>query len=607
MSSVSSTPTKVVGQWGGRREGGGAKPLTDVQRLERQIRRQGLEVEGPVSDPVEVMSRLIGLSPRVAGLRPDLVALLGRRSVVSPVRHLERFLETHCRYTQIGELDPKRPVALGDPFQLVRHEREFLGEALECDDTGRRVYKRAGLIIGRKNRKSTLAAALSLYFGSPADGEHRPVVVQAAGVRDQAAKLYVTARGFIDDPLYGSERLQRLFVAQTSEISCPSIGGKIHRVAGDGDNNHSLDPHLVICDELHSWKTPKQRENWKALTTAGGGRRDPFILFITTEGDGDANELSEMMERVEESSDTDVEGRRPGLTVFRNRAAGLLVYRYAAPSEVDRVKTTTRDVRLIKLANPAPWRTIARLREDLADPMVDESTKLRLYGNIRGEGPGRWISDDSWDECRLPGSDPDDPGVIPQGSVVAVGVDAARTRDTTAVSWVWDRGPELGLVVRVRVWSCKQHKPHHVYVPGRLDNDLARDWIREELIGKCGYQISGVFYDPRFFDDQADELSDEDDLVTVELTQSDEPMRDAWNDFHRRIFEGRVPTVWHDGDPVLRQHVRNAVGIRASRGWIVRKADDERPIDGLAAVVMGCYGASVEPEPEPEPWSELWE
>jgi hypothetical protein len=71
---------------------------------------------------------------------------------------------------------------------------------------------------------------------------------------------------------------------------CPSIAGTIRRVAGDGDNNQSLDPHVVIADELATWKTPKQRENLRALTTAGGGRRDPFFLFISTETDDDESE-----------------------------------------------------------------------------------------------------------------------------------------------------------------------------------------------------------------------------------------------------------------------------------------------------------------------------
>jgi hypothetical protein len=64
---------------------------------------------------------------------------------------------------------------------------------------------------------------------------------------------------FITDPRYGSDELRKLFQAQANAILCPSVGGKIERVAGDGDPSHSLDPHVVVCDELHVRKTSKQR------------------------------------------------------------------------------------------------------------------------------------------------------------------------------------------------------------------------------------------------------------------------------------------------------------------------------------------------------------
>lgn len=510
-------------------------------------------------------------------MRPELAE---RFEVIAAEDHVDAFLRMFCRYSQLGEVADGGPV-LGDPFTLEEYEREFLGEALACDEHGRRVYKRAGLKIARKNRKTTLSAGLSLYFGSPADGEHRPSIIQAAGVKDQAGKLYSTTRAFIDDPLYGSPGLQQLFLAAQTQILCPSIGGEIKRVAGDGDNNHSLDPHVLIADELHTWKTPKQRENWKALTTAQGGRLDPFILFISTEGDGDDNELALLMERIESSVTTEVERRRPGLTVYRNPEAGLLVFEYAAPAKVGELATTIADVELIKLANPAPWRTEERIAEDLADPMVDASTKLRLYGNIRGQGPGRWISDEAWLECE------DRDVEIPDGATIAVGVDGARTRDCTAVAWAWQR-EDGATVVRTHVWTCKEHKAHHTFVPGRLDNDLARDFIRTELMSN--YEISGVFYDPRYFDDQADDLDTEDRLRVVELTQSDRGMQDAWDGFYEKVYGGGTPGLIHNGDPVLRQHVKNAVGLKAARGWIVRKSNDDKPIDGLAATVMGLYG-----------------
>jgi hypothetical protein len=70
----------------------------------------------------------------------------------------------------------------------------------------------------------------------------------------------------------------------------------------------------------------------------------------------------------------------------------------------------------------------------------------------------------------------------------------------------------------------------------------------------------------------------------------------AWDDFYAAIHEGPRPRVLHDGDPVLRAHVRAAAGVKTERGWkvskIERKGRRELPIDALASVVMGRYRAA---------------
>jgi phage terminase large subunit-like protein len=580
VSVTDTKPKKPKGQWGGRRDGAGAKPLTAEERHERALARAGIAAEDFGSDPVRWMAGLLNaISPRVAALRPDLAAEF---EVMEPVEHLAVFARTFCRYTQLGEVAAGGP-ELGDPFEFEEHEREFLAEALACDERGRRVYKRAGLEIARKNRKTTLMAVLSLYFGSPADGEHRPLVVQAAGVKEQAGKLYDTTKAFIDDPSYGSMLLRKLFAAGLTRIECAAIGGEIRRVAGDGDNNHSLDPHVVMADELHTWKTPKQRENWKALTTAQGGRLDPFIFFITTEGEGDDNELAALHERLDESPNTEIEQRRAGLTIFRNRRAGMLVYRYEAPGQVKGRTLTIDDLAEIKLANPAPWRTLERIAEDLADPFVDTVTKLRLYANRRAQAAGRWISDERWAECCSTLE-------IPKNALVTVGVDAARTRDTTACVWSWLS--DDGVVVqRSRVWTCVpgrvEAREADVFVPGgRLDNDLVRDFIRYELMRDYAARL--LFFDERYFDTQANDLS-KDGMTVVEMHQGKPEMVAAWDEFYKAIHTGPKPTLAHNGDPVFNEHRRKANGLKTERGWNVSKKTGD-VIDALAAAVMSRYG-----------------
>jgi phage terminase large subunit-like protein len=562
------------GKWGGRRHGksveehvrdGTFRP--DRHDPDWQPKQKPIAI----ADPVEYVAERIGLSPRAAALRPDLAE---RFEVVSAGEHLHRFGLHFCKHTRAVPEGPP----LGSPFGLEMYQRAFFDEALSVDEYGHRIFGFAVLLIPRKCGKTTGSSLASLYMASPADGEHRPEVILAAGFLKQTGKLWDNASAFITDPRYGSEELRKLFLAQANAILCPSVGGRIERVAGDGDSNHSLDPHVVVCDELHVWRTPKQRENWRALTTAQGGRTDPLILAISTEGDGDDNELAQLLERIEADEATERERRTPQLTVYRNRDAGELVFKYAIGS-----KATLADLDEFVGANPASWRTRERIARDLAGRRVDDQTKLRLYGNRRGGGAGRWISDERWEESYSLDE-------IPEGAPIVVGVDGARTRDTTAVGWAWLRD-DGRVLVRSRVWSTRDDAPHDVYVPGRLDNNLARDFIRDVLMEE--HETSLLFYDERYFSTQADDLS-ADGMTVVEMHQGKPEMNAAWDEFYEAVHEGLVPRVLHNGDRVLRAHVQAAGGVKTERGWkvskIERKGPREKPIDALAAVVMARYG-----------------
>jgi phage terminase large subunit-like protein len=581
MTVAAEKPT-----WGGRRHGKSVQQhIADgTYRPDRHdpdyVRKPGvLELD----DPVLWMVERIGLSPRLVKLRPDLE---GSFEVVSPGVHFDRFLRHFCRHTRQVPSGPP----LGSPFALEPPQLAFFEEAFSVDGSGSRIYGQAASVQPRKTGKTTGAGGASLYLGSPADGEHRPEVIMAAGTLKQTGKLSGQTVAFINDKRYGSAELQALFQVLTTEIRCPSIGGVIQRVAGDGDSNHSLDPHAVVADELHTWKTPKQRENWKALTTAQGAREDPFVLTISTEGEGDENELAQLLDRVF-SSPTVVRDRvNDCLTIYRDTDSGFLAYFYAIPTTA-----TLQDVDAFVRASPASWRTHARIAKDLATPMVDEPTKLRLYGNRRAHHRDRWISQEKWDECLLD-TKPGD--FMPAEALIAVGADGARTRDTTAVAWAWI--DELDRCrIQVRVWSTRRDVPHHVFVEGgRLNNDDARDFIRSELMGRFSTRL--LFYDERYFDDQAEDLS-RDGLTVTEMHQGKPEMQAAWDGFYEAIHEGAAPTIAHDGDEVFAKHVAAAVGIKTERGWRVSKKPSggttsslhaDKPIDALAAAVMAHFAAT---------------
>lgn len=484
-------------------------------------------------------------------------------------------------------------------------EREWADEALEVDPaTGLRVYRRAGLVIPRKNGKTTLASALALYCGGPADGESSPHVVLAAPSKENAGELFEQATEFISHPQHGSRELSQLYIAQRQAIFCPSVRGVIKRVSADGNTNHGLNPHVVIVDELHAFKTPKQLELWRALGTAQGARRDPLLLFITTAGeDRRRSLLGKLLERVKRAADVEIEQRRPGLTCYRSRARRLLIYEYAAPAQVEEegemrpLRAEPRFAAFFKMANPAEHRSQARLEEDLADEFVDEPSKLRLFGNVWAASAARWIRDEEIEAARSE-QDIAEPEEGEKKPKVALAVDAALFRDTAAVAMA-RLLPDGRVMHAGRAWGARRDVAAHEYHPGEIELEELEQYV---LSLRERFRIVALAYDPRFFADTAQRLKKQ-GLRVVEMTQSSPVMGDATQEYYLAWKESRVLLPDGPPDDVLEAHIAATAGVATERGWKISKlssaaeheegSGEERPvIDLCVAGVMAHYTAT---------------
>lgn len=491
---------------------------------------------------------------------------------------------------------------------MYPEQAAFVDEAFERDPgTGRRLYGAVIWKVPRKNGKTTMCGGLGLYLASPdavgavelGEGgalslvsEPRPHVIFAAGSKEQAAETYGQAKAFIDDPMNGSPELAALWVAQETLLECPSVGGVVKRVAGDGHLNHGLNPFAVIADEIHAWHTPRQLENWRALTTAQGARRDPVIVGITTEGDDPDSLLEQIIARIRDAPNTEVEERNlvampdgrelPCLRIYRNRQARVLVYEYGVPEGTPLDRTD-----IWKAANPAPWRTEQRIYEDLLDPLIDEATKRRLYGNELVDSPSQWLPPGRWNELAEPRAEP------AAGGAVIVAGDASRTRDTTAVAVLGKRA-DGRYVLKTHVWALRKSQQAHTYQEGNAINlkavrrHIAGSVLTGPLYEGCeddlvsAYAVRLFAYDPRFLDEMATDF-DEAGLTVAALEPTSTEYLDALQDFYDGVADGLIV---HDGDPVLAAHVRAAAGKKLERGWQVRKLDARRPIDALVACVI---------------------
>lgn len=179
-----------------------------------------------------------------------------------------QFIETFCRHSK-GD-------GAGQPMILRPWQKQILDELFELRPDGRRRYRTALLGMPRKNAKSTLGAALSLYF-LVADGEPGGEVYSVAGDRQQARVVFGEAKRMVEaDP-----ELSGLIKVYRDVLEVPSTNSVYRVLSADAGLQQGLNPHAVLFDELHVQKTP---DLWDAMTLGSGTRSQPLTVAITTAG-----------------------------------------------------------------------------------------------------------------------------------------------------------------------------------------------------------------------------------------------------------------------------------------------------------------------------------
>ncbi len=158
--------------------------------------------------------------------------------------------------------------------------------------TGLRRFRRAMLLVPRKNAKTTLAAGIGLY-GLVADNEFGAEVYCGATSEKQALEVFSTARMMVAlDPdlkkAFGIQiNARNLSVEVTNSKFEPVIG-----VPGDGAS-----PSIAIHDEVHEHATDAQIST---METGQGARENPLQLLISTAGDNQAGPCYQIMKEYEQ-------------------------------------------------------------------------------------------------------------------------------------------------------------------------------------------------------------------------------------------------------------------------------------------------------------------
>lgn len=140
-----------------------------------------------------------------------------------------------------------------------------------------RRYRRALILVPRKNGKSLIAAGVGLYMAF-ADGEAGAEVYSGATSLDQAMEIFRPAKQMVERTPRMVDRFQ--IEVQARSLTSSSTGARFLPVVGKPGDGAS--PSCALIDELHEHQTS---ELYECMRTGMGARRQPLLLAISTAGD----------------------------------------------------------------------------------------------------------------------------------------------------------------------------------------------------------------------------------------------------------------------------------------------------------------------------------
>lgn len=196
-----------------------------------------------------------------------------------------RFIETFCHHHE-GALAPGL-------LTLELWQKALVSVLFGIvDSNGIRQFREAFVVIGRKNGKTLLAAAIAEYMAIM-DGEYGARVFFCAPKLDQARLCYDAFFQMMQkEPeiaALAKRRRTDVYIEQTNSSAMP--------IAFSAKKSDGLNPHLTICDEVAAWQGDPGIKQYEVLKSALGARKQPLLLSISTAGYINEGIFDELMKR----------------------------------------------------------------------------------------------------------------------------------------------------------------------------------------------------------------------------------------------------------------------------------------------------------------------
>ena len=184
--------------------------------------------------------------------------------------HAIDFIEKFCKHSK-GKWG-------GKPVVLELWQKAFIGALFGMikKSTGKRRFNEAILLIGRKNGKSLIASAISLYM-MIADGEAGAECYAVATKRDQAKIIWEEALKMVKK----SPSLLSIIKCRTNLLKCDIFESTFKPLSSESNTLDGLNTHYAGMDEIHAWK---DKNLYDVIIDSTSAREEPIVLSLSTMG-----------------------------------------------------------------------------------------------------------------------------------------------------------------------------------------------------------------------------------------------------------------------------------------------------------------------------------
>lgn len=289
------------------------------------------------------------------------------------------------------------------------------------DEDGLRIFREVFIVIGRKNGKTLFASAIIAYMAY-LDGEYGAKIYCLAPKLEQANIVYDNFFQMIKkEPELGDISKKR-----RSDIYIEDFNTVIKPLAFNAKKSDGFNPHLVVNDEVASWRGDPGLKQYEVMKSALGARRQPLILSISTAGYENDGIYDELMKR----STAFLKGN--------SKERRLLPFLYMI-DDVER----WNDIEELKKANPNMGVSVFPdfFHEEIAiaeGSLSKRAEFLTKYCNIKQNSSVAWLDYQTVENAGAAVTLED-----LRNSYAVGGIDLSQTTDLTAATVIIERAGKL--------------------------------------------------------------------------------------------------------------------------------------------------------------------